>query len=204
MKTNFFSEIAQLDLNGNLHLIISKGAVDTLVVSTMLNNEQCGDKVKDYLIPLILRGTAQEFDEGYLEKITSPIKSVSGLMDNMEAYLKQTEEARKQSEMEKQKTEIEKKETNSREKKYTEAMHKADQLDREGKPREAWMKVPSPVDYPEYAEAIAKRKSELSSQFAPDLFGTASLAQTDTPKVHAVHNGENDNEGEQEVEDMEN
>ncbi|GEC73854.1 hypothetical protein FFL01_33930 [Flavobacterium flevense] len=87
--------------------------------------------------------------------------------------MKQLENAQKQSAMEKEKTDKEKKAKDEKEKKYKEAMAKADELDNDGKPRDAWMKVPNPNDYPEYAEAIHKRKKELSDKFAsPSLFGT--------------------------------
>lgn len=174
MNTNFFNQIAQLDITGILQLNISRGADNTLIVSTMLQNEQCGDNAKDLIMPFNLRGTAQELDEGYFEKITKPIEKVSGLMNNMEAFLKQLEVVKKQSAMEKEKAAKEKKEKEARDKKYKEAMAKADELEKEGKHREAWTKVPEPADYPEYAEAIRKRKRELSGKFAsPSLFGAA-------------------------------
>jgi hypothetical protein len=51
-------------------------------------------------------------------------------------------------------------------------MAKADELEKEGKYREAWMKVPEIPDYPEKADEIRKRKTELSDKFsAPSLFG---------------------------------
>lgn len=171
MNTNFFNQIAQLEITGDLQLTISRGAENKLVVSILLQNEQCGDNAKQLIPPLNLRGTAEELDEGFFENITVPLKTASGLMVNMEAYMKQLENAQKQSAMEKEKTDQEKKAKDEKEKKYKEAMAKADELDNDGKPRDAWMKVPNPNDYPEYAEAIHKRKKELSDKFAlPNLF----------------------------------
>jgi len=54
-----------------------------------------------------------------------------------------------------------------------------DELEKEGKHRDAWMKVPDPSEYPEQAEAIRKRKSSLSLKFAPDLFGATATPVTD-------------------------
>lgn len=172
MNTNFFNQIAQLEITGDLQLTISRGAENKLVVSILLQNEQCGDNAKQLIPPLNLRGTAEELDEGFFESIAVPLQTASGLMVNMEAYMKQLENAQKQSAMEKEKTDKEKKAKDEKEKKYKEAMAKADELDKDGKPRDAWMKVPNPNDYPEYAEAIYKRKKELSDKFAsPSLFG---------------------------------
>ncbi|ULT39671.1 hypothetical protein KRR40_32840 [Niabella defluvii] len=118
------------------------------------------------------KGTAAELDEGYFERIAAPIEKASGLMVNMEAFLKQLEEAQKQSAMEKEKAEKERRDKEARDKKYKEEMAKADELEKEGKHREAWMKVPDPTEYPDHAEAIRKRKSQLSDKFAsPSLFG---------------------------------
>ncbi|MDA3613535.1 PRTRC system protein E [Polluticaenibacter yanchengensis] len=173
MNTNFFNQIKQLDFTGVLQLSISKGVENNLVVSVMLNNEQCGDTAKQLIPPLNLRGTTDELDNGFFEHIAAPIASVSGLMVNMESFMKQMEEAKKQSAMEKEKSDREKKTKEEKDKKYKEAMQKVDELDKDGKHREAWIKVPEPTDYPEYSEAIRKRKNELSEKFsAPSLFGT--------------------------------
>jgi len=172
METNFFKQIAQLDITGDLHLTLSKGAENNLVVSVILQNEQCGDKAKQLIPPLNLRGTAQELDEGFFDNISAPIQSASGLMVDMESFMKQMEEAKKQSAMEKEKADREKKAKEEKEKKFKEAMAKADELEKESKYREAWSKVPNPADYPEQADTIRKRKKELSDKFsAPSLFG---------------------------------
>ena len=95
-------------------------------------------------------------------------------MVNMEAFLKQMEEAKKQSAMQKEKADNAKKEQDSKDKKYKDAMAKADELEKQGKFREAWTKVPETSEYPEKAEEIRKRKSALAEKFAmPSLFGDA-------------------------------
>lgn len=173
MNTNFFNQIQQLDFTGVLQLNISKGAENNLIVSVMLNNEQCGDKAKDLIPPLTFNATPQEFDEGFFEQLTAPIQKVSGLMVDMENFLKQLEEAQKQSAMEKEKAENEKKEKEVKDKKYKEAMQKVIELEKEGKYREAWMKIPETTDFPEKTDEIRKRKTELSDKFSsPSLFGT--------------------------------
>lgn len=169
--TNFFSSVAALNITGDLQITIRKGAATNWVVSVMLNNEQCGDDARKLIPSLNLKGTAEELDNGFFGQITTPIETASGLMVNMEAYMKQVEEAKKQSAMEKEKADKDKKEKEAKDKKYKEAMQKVDELEKEGKFRDAWMKVPEPAEYPEQAEALRKRKSALAAKFAPDLFG---------------------------------
>lgn len=170
--TNFFNQIAQLEFTGNLQLTISKGTENNLIVSVLVSNEQCGDNAKKLIPPLIFNATPQEFDEGFFEQITAPIQKASGLMVDMEKFLKQMDEVKKQSAMEKEKSDKEKKEKEIKDKKYKEAMLKVDALDKEGKHREAWMKLPHPAEFPEKADEIRKRRTTLSDKFsAPTLFG---------------------------------
>ena len=172
MNTNFFNQIQQLDFTGVLQLNISKGIESNLIVTVLLNNEQCGDSAKNGIPPLTFNATPQEFDEGFFEQITKPIQKISGLMVDMEKFLKQLEEVKKQSAIEKEKAEKEKKEKEAKDKKFKDGMAKADELEKEGKHREAWMKVPDITEFPEKADEIRKRKTALSDKFAtPSLFG---------------------------------
>lgn len=172
MNTNFFNQIAQLEFTGNLQLTIAKGAENHLIVSVMLHNDGCGDNAKNLIPPLTFNATPQEFDEGFFEQITAPIQKVSGVMVDMEKFLKQLEEAKKQSAMEKKKADREKKEKEARDKKFKDGMAKADELEKEGNFRDAWIKVPDIAEFPEKADEIRKRKSELSEKFStPSLFG---------------------------------
>lgn len=212
--TNFFNQIAQLQIIGDLHITIAKGAEDRLIVLVMLQNEGCGDNAKHSIPPLNLRGTAEELDSGFFENITTPIESASGLMVDMEGYMKQLEDTKKQSAMEKEKADTKKKEQEGKDKKFSEAMAKADELEKEGKFREAWIKVPEIHEFPFKAEEIRKRKSELSAKFAPDLFGsTTETAKTEPPREALFPEYSNDSsdvqehetdEEETDAEDMEN
>ena len=183
MNTNFFNQIAQLPITGDLHLTIAKGAENNFIVSVMLQNEACGDNAKHIIPPLNLRGTAEELDSGFFQTITTPLQTVSGLMVDMEAFMKQLEEAKKQSAVEKEKTDKTKKELDGKDKKFADAMAKADQLEKEGKFREAWMKVPEVAEFPLKADQIVRRRRELSDQFStPSLFGAMEEQKPEPPK----------------------
>jgi len=187
MNTNFFNQIQQLDFTGVLQLNISKGIESNLIVTVLLNNEQCGDSAKNGIPPLTFNATPQEFDEGFFEQITTPIQKVSGLMVDMEKFLKQMEEVKKLSAMEKEKAEKQKKEQEAKDKKFKEGMTKVDELEKEGKFREAWMKVPDITEFPEKADEIRKRKTSLSNKFAtPSLFGGMEETTTEPPQAEEV------------------
>lgn len=171
MNTNFFKQIAELNTEGILNLTIKKDT-ETIIVSVLLDNQACGDKAKNLIPPLTLKGTAEELDEQFFATIVQPIETSSKLMVDMENYLKAQEKAKKQSAMEKEKADKEKKEKEKRDKKYNELMEKVEELAKQDKPREAWTKLPSVEDYPEYADKIRKRRTELSAIFQPSLFST--------------------------------
>jgi len=183
MNTNFFNQIAQLPITGDLHLTIAKGAENNFIVSVMLQNEACGDTAKHIIPPLNIRGTAEELDSGFFQTISAPMQTVSGLMVDMEAFMKQLEETKKQSAMEKEKGDRQKKEQEAKDKKFADAMAKADQLEKEGKFREAWMKVPEITEFPHKADELRRRRKELSDQFsAPSLFGAVEEQKPESPK----------------------
>ena len=187
MNTNFFNQIQALDFTGVLQLNISKGIESNLIVTVMLNNEQCGDNAKNGIPPLTFNATPQEFDEGFFEQITAPIKTVSGLMVDMEKFLKQLEEVKRQSAMEKEKADKQKKEQEAKDKKFKDGMAKADELEKEGKFREAWIKVPDMTEFPEKADEIRKRKTSLSDKFGtPSLFGAMEEATPELPQAEEV------------------
>lgn len=187
MNTNFFNQIAQLHITGDLHLTIAKGAENNFIVSVMLQNDACGDNAKNTIPPLNLRGTAEELDNGFFENITTPLQSASGLMVNMESFMKQLDETKKQSAMEKEKADKKKKESEAKDKKYKEAMAKADELEKEGRHREAWMKVPEISEFPEKADEIRRRKTALSDKFsAPSLFGAVEQERPEPPKQEEI------------------
>jgi PRTRC genetic system protein E len=177
METNFFKQLAAIGAQGSYNISIKQTKENTLIVSLLLNNEGCGDNARLLIPPVVLKGTPEDLDEGFFSTISEPIKVTSELFVNMEAYMKQQEIAIKNSKIEKDKiaksvkvVKEEKDERSEAQKKYDTLMKKVDDLEAEGKYKEAWMKVPDPSEYPEQAELLRERRSELSSQFAPSLF----------------------------------
>lgn len=170
METNFFTALSGLDINGDLQMVIAKGSEGKLLISVMVRNDQCGDKAARTIPPLTLNANAADLDKGFFETIAEPLAETADLMTNMEAYRKAQEEARRQSAVQKDKKKEETKEVDKRTKKYNEGLAEAEKLEKEGKHRDAWMKVPDPSEYPEHADFLKQRRSELSRHFAPDLF----------------------------------
>ena len=73
MQTNFFRQIAKMNLSGDLQITLRPTSENGFVLSVLLNNEQCGDNAKKLIPPLNLRGTAEELDNGFFENISTPL-----------------------------------------------------------------------------------------------------------------------------------
>lgn len=170
METNFFQSIVALQVAGNWTITIAKETTDRLIVSVLFFNDTIGDDARKKVPPILLKGTAQELDEGFFQAIQQPVQETAQLFANMEQFLKEKEQAKINSQMEKDNASKADKEKTEKQKKYEDAMKKVDELEADGKYRDAWMKIPQPELYPEYAEIIRNRRIELSEQFAPDLF----------------------------------
>lgn len=170
METNFFKSIIALQIAGNWTINIAKETAEKLIVSVLFFNDAIGDTACRKVPPILLKGTAQELDDGFFQAISEPITETAQLFANMEHFLKQKEQAKIASQMEKDNASKVDKDKSDKQKKYDEAMKKVDELEAEGKFKEAWLKVPQPELYPEQTEIIRNRRMELSKQFAPDLF----------------------------------
>lgn len=182
METGFFSNMAEMDFVGNLLMTIAKSD-SGLVVSVLLQNDGCTDKAKQGIPPLIFRGSPQELDTAFFENLKKPVQMASKLMIDMDSYAKTLEQVRKNSAMEKDKAKKEKTPQSgneSKDTKFLNVMKQVDELDSQGKPKDAWMLLDKLTGFPEHIEAIRKRKTELTQRFAPELFGSSTEPQTST------------------------
>lgn len=167
---NFFQTLIALQVAGDWKINIVKETADRLIVSVLFFNDAIGDEARKKVPPILLKGTAEELDAGFFDAIAQPVKDTAELFANMEQFLKESAQAKISSQMEKDNIFKMGKEKTEMQKKYQEAMKKADELEAVGKFKEAWMKVPQADLYPEYKDIIHARKAELSDKFPIDLF----------------------------------
>jgi len=183
MKTNFFQNIADLNVPGNWKIAIHVDDKGQFTVSALFNTDNNGDNACKVVPPMVLKGTAQELDEGFFETIEKPVQETAGLFHNMEAYLKGLEEAKKQSKMEqdkkaqenkiKQQTKVKtteddievsglKENKEEKKKRYDEAMKNIADLNDHCKYEEAIALLPSVEDYPEKQTELEKKLADLT------------------------------------------
>lgn len=171
MTTNFFAQLAALQVEGDWQITIKAGAHHRMIVSVLFQNDKVGDNARKLIPPMILKGTTEELDGGFFASIAGPVKQTASLFVNMEAYAKAQETARLESRMEKDKQDAVKKEKDAGSKKYEAAMKKVAELEAAGKFREAYGQLPKPTDFPEQEAAITEKKQALLEKFEqPGLF----------------------------------
>jgi len=101
METNFFQSIVALQVTGNWTINIAKETADRLIVSVLFFNDNIREDSRKKVPPILLKGTAQELDEGFFKAIEQPVKETAQLFTNMEHFLKEKEQAKINSQMEK-------------------------------------------------------------------------------------------------------
>jgi len=174
METNFFQQLTAISpgsTNVEWTIVIKQLDADSLIVSVLYKDENCKDPASRLIPPLIFRKSAAfEFDRDFFGSLAENMGTTVKLFCDMQHYAAQQEQALAASKMEKTKTVETEKQKTEKDKKYDAAMKKVDELEAEGKYREAWMKVPEIADYPQHETEIRERKAQLSEQFAPTLF----------------------------------
>jgi PRTRC genetic system protein E len=98
MKTNFFEQIAGLQINGTLQINIQSNDIGTVTVSVLLTNSNPKITQGKNIPPMLLKGTPQELDEQFFGEIVEPVKQTVKLFANLEAYQAEIDKAKKQPE----------------------------------------------------------------------------------------------------------
>ena len=124
METNFSKSILSLQVAGNWKINIAKETDEKLIVSVLFFNDAVGDDVRKKVPPILLKGTAEELDNGFFEAITKPVQDTAQLFANMEQFLKEKEQAKVHSQMEKDNILKMDKEKSELQKQYVQAMKK--------------------------------------------------------------------------------
>jgi len=180
MTTNFFQNIANLNVPGNWKLTLHTDEAGNFTVSALFTALQQADNALKAIPPMLLRGTGT----GFFEAITEPVQQTAGLYHNLNAYHKGLEDARLKSKMEQDKKakenkaksktatgdggeddiEISEPKPNKEEKRkaYTQAMIGINELKAACKYGEALALLPAIADYPEKEAELTKKAEELN------------------------------------------
>jgi PRTRC genetic system protein E len=164
METNFFTQIADLNLTGNIRLNIQPQPDKRLLVSILLTSDELKGTAASNIPPLILDGTADEFDHEFFKSIAQPMQKNTGLLCNLLEHEKGIEKAQAESRQLKEKTQSTTKDSGGKRGKFDQQMAKVTALENQKKIGEAIGQLPDVKQYPEYAEEIKKKSQQLRSQ----------------------------------------
>jgi PRTRC genetic system protein E len=190
MKTNFFENIAVLNVPGNWKITIHTADNVDFTISALFTPLHCGDNASKAIPPMLLKGTVDELNKGFFEAITAPVQETAGLYSNMENYLKEVEQARLASKQEQDRKAKEKATATAKKdgdvempdpkavkeekkKAYDEAMKGIVELSTKMKYADALAILPSVADYPEKKNELDKKREDLNrlqQQYEAQLF----------------------------------
>ena len=129
----FFTQLSQMMTSGtivNLNVHCKDG---NLTVSIFPKVKGLKDEAQKHLQPIILKGTAEDLDEGFFDTVCQPLKKASGLLSGMKSFetsLALVEAERKEVKEQKRATD---KKADERKAKYDKLIARADSLEQEGK-----------------------------------------------------------------------
>jgi PRTRC genetic system protein E len=182
MTTNFFKNITDLQVPGKWNLAIHSDEQGNLTLSALFTALHNADNVTKTIPPMLLKGSAEELDNGFFEAITQPVQQTAVLYTNLNAYHKELEKAKQASKMEQgkknkaAKPKAEPKEgeeeddmemsepkpdKEAQRKAYEEAIKKVTQLDSLCHYEEALDMLPTLIEFPEKANELDKKRAEL-------------------------------------------
>jgi PRTRC genetic system protein E len=98
MKTNFFEQVAGLQINGTLQINVQAREGGTFTVSVLLANTNPKITAGKTIPPMLLKGTVQELDEKFFTEVSEPVRQTVKLFANQEAYQAELDKAKKQPE----------------------------------------------------------------------------------------------------------
>lgn len=123
---NFFKSLSEMVSDGtDLNITVRKTG-DELTVSLLPKAQKLEDKAQNKIRPLVLSGTPEELDNGFVAAITDSVSKSVGLLSNMADYEASVKQAEKESKMKKEKEDREKKEAEANKKKFDKLMEKAE------------------------------------------------------------------------------
>lgn len=170
----FFQTIHQMIATGTDLSINIKRGDNKLTVAVMPKRANLKDEAQQQMVPLILSGSPEELDAGFLQAIITPIQKAQGILTNLETFNKQAEQVASQSKATKSTTEKEPKEVREKREKMEKLLQKAEDATSGNRHSEAmmWLKQARALAVPEKQKEIDVQMEEVRKKVSEgSLFG---------------------------------
>lgn len=171
---------AGTDLSINIRQVNNRLTVAVMPRRTGLKGETGGQ-----IPPLVLNGTPEELDMEFLQAISAPVQKAQGILTNLEAFEKQTEQAASQNKAAKPVTEKEPKEVREKREKMERLLKKADEATAGKRYSEAltWLKQAKVLAVPDKQKDIDAKMAEVQKKASEgSLFGAEQSMPVSQPQ----------------------
>lgn len=171
---------AGTDLSINIRQVNNRLTVAVMPRRTGLKGETGGQ-----IPPLVLNGTPEELDMEFLQAISAPVQKAQGILTNLEAFEKQTEQAASQNKAAKPVTEKEPKEVREKREKMERLLKKADEATAGKRYSEAltWLKQAKVLAVPDKQKDIDAKMAEVQKKASEgSLFGAEPSMPVSQPQ----------------------
>ena len=168
----FFQAINQMITAGTDLSINIRRVNNNLTVAVV--PRRSGVKDGERIIPLILNGTPEELDAGFLQAVGTPVQKAQGILTNLEAFEKQAEQAASQSKAARSAAEKESKEVREKREKMEKLLKKAEDAMTGKRYSEAltWLKQAKVLALPDKQKEIDEKMAEVQKKASEgSLFG---------------------------------
>lgn len=162
----FFQSIHQMIAAGTDLSINIRQVNNRLSVAVMPRRTNLKDEAQQLMVPLVLSGTPEELDAGFLQAIAAPVQKAQGILTNLEAFEKQAEQAASQSKTAKSVAEKESKEAREKREKMEKLLKKADEAVAANRYSEAmtWLKQAKVLALPDKQKEIEAQITEVQKK----------------------------------------
>ena len=168
----FFQAINQMITAGTDLSINIRRVNSNLTVAVV--SRRSGVKDGERIVPLILNGTPEELDAGFLQAVGTPVQKAQGILTNLETFEKQAEQAVSQSKAARSAAEKESKEVREKREKMEKLLKKAEDAMTGKRYSEAltWLKQAKVLALPDKQKEIDEKMAEVQKKASEgSLFG---------------------------------
>lgn len=168
----FFQTINQMITAGTDLSINIRRVNNNLTVAVV--PRRSGVKDGERIVPLILNGTPEELDAGFLQAVGTPVRKAQGILTNLETFEKQAEQAVSQSKAARSAAEKESKEVREKREKMEKLLKKAEDAMTGKRYSEAltWLKQAKVLALPDKQKEIDEKMAEVQKKASEgSLFG---------------------------------
>lgn len=121
----------------DITLVFRKSTDGRMAVSVLPKSSGLKNEAQNNIVPLMLNGTPEELDAGFIQAVASPVQRVSGLITNMAQFEAQADKAASSGKGTKEQKNKESKEDKEKREKYDRHLKKAKELIEARKHKEA-------------------------------------------------------------------